>query len=388
MKTRILLSLVILVLFASMIVTACSKSTPTTNVTTTTAKPTTTAATTTSPSTTTATTAITTPPALTDKPMTLRLATYAPSGTGIVPDSINYFVNEVQKRTNGLVTVQVFWSGSLATQNELFNAVQGGTADLCFSNYAWAIQAFPFATAGYGYFVLAGNSYEQGTTIWNTLAKDFPEWTQQYTKANQMSLGGFSGGAKKTIVSKKPLATLADFQGKKIAGTGTLLPPLLKEAGATPVGMGTADAYDGLDKGVIDGTVGTTDTIVRYKQYEVAKYVTTFFEGSSGQSYALHMNLDSWKKMSPALQKIIQQVGVDFTAFGNKTTLSAEGIDMNKLTANGVTFYAIPPAEFKALALKIAKPLYESTVKNAEGQGFPNARTLFDRWSQLSGFQP
>lgn len=53
--------------------------------------------------------------------ITLRLATYATPGTGVIPDAIGYFTEEVAKRTNNQVKIQVFWGGVLGKENELFD---------------------------------------------------------------------------------------------------------------------------------------------------------------------------------------------------------------------------------------------------------------------------
>jgi TRAP-type C4-dicarboxylate transport system substrate-binding protein len=57
------------------------------------------------------------------------------------------------------------------------------------------------------------------------------------------------------VHSKDPVTTLADMQGKKIRGPTRMINDLLKELGATPVGMPVPAIPEALSKGVIDGTV-------------------------------------------------------------------------------------------------------------------------------------
>jgi len=66
-----------------------------------------------------------------------------------------------------------------------------------------------------------------------------------------------------------------DIKGMKIRTTGGPPTDMIKALGAVPVGgMGYADVYLNLDKGVIDGILESWESIYSFKHYEVAKYYT------------------------------------------------------------------------------------------------------------------
>lgn len=117
-----------------------------------------------------------------------------------------------------------------------------------------------------------------------------------------MVLGSADYGA------KKPLMTLADFQGKKLRINGTALERAkMAKLGATGIGMPLSEVVPALDQGTIDGTISTFSVFVSMKMNDLLKVITrtndTFIVGIAVVSKTW---LDS---LPPDLQKIVVDTG-------------------------------------------------------------------------------
>jgi TRAP-type C4-dicarboxylate transport system substrate-binding protein len=77
------------------------------------------------------------------------------------------------------------------------------------------------------------------------------------------------------IVSRRPIAALADFKGMKIRVPGSpLLVEQLKALGASPVAMSLGEVMPAFQNGTIDGVYAGTTIFSNLKYYDVAKNMT------------------------------------------------------------------------------------------------------------------
>jgi len=77
------------------------------------------------------------------------------------------------------------------------------------------------------------------------------------------------------IVSRRPIATLADFKGLKIRVPGSpLLIEQLKELGASPIAMSLGEVLPAFQNGTIDGVYAGTTIFSALKYYDISKNLT------------------------------------------------------------------------------------------------------------------
>ncbi|MFC1909480.1 TRAP transporter substrate-binding protein DctP [Chloroflexota bacterium] len=94
-----------------------------------------------------------------------------------------------------------------------------------------------------------------------------------------------------------------DLAGLKFASTPNTN-PMFEHFGAVPVGVDVFDMYTAVERGMVSGTTCTADdTVFRFSFNEVCKYFITPGFGSSDIGF--FMNLDSWNKIPPDQQKLI-----------------------------------------------------------------------------------
>jgi TRAP-type C4-dicarboxylate transport system substrate-binding protein len=109
-----------------------------------------------------------------------------------------------------------------------------------------------------------------------------------------------------SVVTKKPIRTLADFKGKKIRTLASKFQTEpINRLGATSVVMTLGDVLPALQQGTIDGSIGSVVVFTPMKFQDAAKYVT---ETGQPPVYVVVEVSKKWYDTLPAdLQKVVDE---------------------------------------------------------------------------------
>jgi len=322
-----------------------------------------------------------------EKPIQLNYAFYGTS-IGAVAKTINWWTNEVNKRTFGAVEIKVHWGGTLARVMEMVEAVRTGTADI--GDSVWT-PYFPerFRLMGIGDFPVP--FLDKPLAMWlatEQLTKEFPEFEKELEAVNMKRLT-YYGNANIQLISRRPVRKLSDLKGLKVRCSGKLHPRLLKAVGAVPIFIPSSEAFDGLQKGVIDATTCTALWALDYKYHETAaKYFTNVGLGGDPGEGAM-MNLDVWNKLPKDVQDVFMRLREEYPRVheerlyretrerGYKTLRDAgvEIIDFSK--ADREIWKSKPVCE------KQGKEWVEVVAK-ARGMSKARVRKILDRYIELN----
>lgn len=156
----------------------------------------------------------------------------------------------------------------------------------------------------------------------------------------------------------------AELQGRKIAAGGPNI-PWIAPIGALPVQAVLTEVYTSLQTGVYDGVVMFPDAVISFRLGEVAKHFTLMDFGSVS-SALLTVNKTTWDGLPPEVQKIMEEVGLEWsTELGARTArLQDEAIE--KMKAAGVTVAPVSAEMRSAWAAKLEnlpKARYEELEK-------------------------
>src|SRR5690606_23971237 len=144
---------------------------------------------------------------------------------------------------------------------------------------------------------------------WQELQHSMPELKSEMTGHNVHILKNYTTGPS-DIISKAPIRTAEDMQGKKIRASGSFL-SLLNNIGAVPVNIGFGEVYQAMDRGTVDGAVVYTYAIKAYKFHEVGNYVTEVNMGLV-PTMGAGINLDLWNSMPENIRQVITEVSDEF----------------------------------------------------------------------------
>lgn len=225
---------------------------------------------------------------------------YAPTHPYSIADQ--KWIQKIESETNGKVKIKPYWAGTLISSRESMSELAKGAADLAFITPIYEKAGVEITKAILDFF--RGTPPEVNMQIYWEVFKRFPELRKEYEKVK--ILGISAGYPMHLMTVRKAVTNVADFKGMRIRITGDVMMRTMKELGAEPVGMPVAEVYEALSKGIIHGVIlGGTD-YKAFKLAEVIKYATENFLQERGVYASRAMNLSSWAKLPPEIQKVFE----------------------------------------------------------------------------------
>ena len=279
------------------------------------------------------------------------------------------FMDNVEAMSGGRVKIEMFWSSSVVSSTEGFDAAATGILDGEMHGGAYQTgknPAFQFVGDPMGGY---NNPYEMYSFLYNggglEAANDLYE---QYN----MHLVGWWAGGQEAMSSSKPLAGPADLVDWKFRSPPGLETEIFAELGATPIVMDFTEVFTALETGIIDGAdYSSLANNVGIGLYDVVSHAT--FPGfHSMPADHVTINLDVWNSFPDDIKAIFE---VATQALALQTTMRFDMANAEAavaLKADGITLYDWSPAdraEFRAGAQRAWDGWADKT---------PEARALVD----------
>jgi len=279
-------------------------------------------------------------PTTSDEPITLKLAYNLPEEHHIGQGMI-LFADEMNKKTNGRVTIQLFPSSQLYRDVDMPQAITNRSIDLGNSSCEmWAplVPAMDFTALSFLFPTMTSlqKALDEGglSDVLNA------ELEKKGAKILVWAEYGPTNFANSVRQIKEP----EDFNGLKIRGRGKLNEETIKALGGTPSFISSAEMYEALQRGITDGVSTGTTSMVSRKIYEVQKYLTISNDCMS--VFPLAINLKSWEALPKDVQDVMLQVSADVTKSIREEAAKAEQQAIETLKANKMDVYTVTPQEF------------------------------------------
>ena len=250
---------------------------------------------------------------------TWKLTSYVPAKSGTWNVTMQPFIDAVHLFTNGEVEIKGFGVGVLAGPFDAWNAVQKGTADICFCYSGFAVNKDPANGIFAG---MVGGMPMEAFMHWylgddgGKLLADFRRETQQL-----QSLPTGFGPTEIFLHSHKRVEKIEDLKGMKIRTAGAWA-DILKMVGASATVIPPTDIYTALERHVIDATEFVTPAI-NYKLgfQKIAKYIIVPGIHSPAHANEAVFRAADWDKLPKRLQEQITAAG----AYAGLQTAVREG---------------------------------------------------------------
>lgn len=275
---------------------------------------------------------------------------------------------EVEKRTAGKVAVQTFPGSTLLDAKNMMDGVIAGTADIGCLSMAYQPGRF-IVTNATGLPLNFPNAKVASLVLWDLYEKYNPE---EFSKVKVLTM--FTC-APSNIMSKKPVKSLADIKGLPLRASGGAA-DVLKAWGANVVGMPQSDVPEALQKGVIQGQFSSLEVMKDFKYAETCKYVT--MTNTVIYPFAVVMNWDSWKKLPPEVQKVMDGMAreqSEWTGVYMDNQVN-ESMAWSKKTHKVEVFQL--SAQDKAAMDKLLEPITKKWIEDAKAKGLPAEQILSD----------
>ena len=279
------------------------------------------------------------------------------------------FIENVQTMSGGRVAIEMFWSSSVVSSVEGFDAAATGILDGEMHGGAYQTgknPAFQFVGDPMGGY---NNPYELYSFLYNGGGMDAAN--DLYNQYNMQLVGWWAGG-QEAMSSSKPLAGPADLVDWKFRSPPGLETEIFAELGASPIVMDFTEIFTALETGIIDGAdASSLANNVGLGLYDIVKHAT--FPGFHSMPVDhVTINLDVWNSFPDDIKAIFD---VATQALALQTTMRFDLANAEaavELQAAGVTLYDWSPAdraEFRAGAQRAWDGWADKT---------PEARALVD----------
>lgn len=310
--------------------------------------------------------------------------TYAESGppAGLGGNFVKIMKEEIEKNTDGRVTLEVYWQGSLLKGKEILNGVKQGMVDMGYVLPAY----YPKQLFIHNAFAL----FPEGPTKFANLSRaitncydSIPDFGREMEKWNQKVLF-MRFMLPMALCSTKPFTGFDDFAGLRVRASSANYLKALKAAGATPVSVPWSDCYMALQTGTIDAVFTNYDGIFATKLDEPARHIYTARELWIPMPIFVTINLNRWNSLPEDIQKGIMKANEAVIArFSDLFELEWDRIIMSQKDRGCTVIEASREDIGKWVGLEVWKELKENWVVDAEKTGVMNGHEILGIMDQI-----
>jgi TRAP-type C4-dicarboxylate transport system substrate-binding protein len=292
--------------------------------------------------------------------ITLTYAFFAPANT-FPAVQMQKWTEELEKRTNGQVKVELFMGGSLLDASNMYDGVRNRVVDIGLSATSYEPGKYPLLSisdmpSGYP------NAYVASQVVYDLIQEYPPE------AFNDVKIITAFTTEPAYVQTVDKIAVLEDFKGKQLRIAGALT-DIVKRLGAAPVGMSQAEVPEALQIGVIDGYITSREVLLDFKLAEFVKYVVDY--PLSINTFVAVMNKDVWNSLPADVQQVIDELSREMMLFTGEyhDNQVKESVEWSQ-KEHGLEIVTLTPEE-KSRWDETLKGIQDEYVQTLEQQGHP-----------------
>ncbi len=259
-------------------------------------------------------------------------------------EAMYVFADKVAELTNGTVEVKVYDNGTLFTQENEFDALLSGEADMAYISFPTLATQIPsFSMFGSGYFF---SSYDHMTSVLNGSIAEDNIWPQVRDTLGIEPLGSMYLGSREINTRNRQINSYADMEGLLMRMPNSESWLFLGEAlGANPTPLSFSELYTALQTGAVDGQDNPLPTVEKAKFYEVTKYIA--ITNHVIDSIMPCINADKWNSLTADQQDAIREAAKAAIDFNDKARIESEANLVKFFEGEGMTVTYPDITEFR-----------------------------------------
>lgn len=200
------------------------------------------------------------------QPVTLKLSSAGPVQIYLHRNGFTPWVEDVNRAAEGVLKIDTYYGGTLASFPVTYDRVVDGVADIGFILASFGAGKFKLHEVGALPFE-AKTELEASTALWNIYEKGVT--AAEFDAVKPLALWVFSNQA---VHSKEPIRNLADVKGKKLTAGNAVTARVVVSLGGSPVTFRPDELFQALSRGVADGSLINFTGMSSFKLHEVAKH--------------------------------------------------------------------------------------------------------------------
>jgi len=309
----------------------------------------------------------------------LRFSTFHPHNHWYVQNHVIPLFNEIEEVTEGRVKVEIL-PKVVGTALSQYDVVRDGLADL-----AYIIPAYTpgrFILAEMGELPGGGNNAEVIAPAFVKIYRKYFEKFDEFGGVKPLAI--YSTAPVQVFNSQRAIKAVKDFSGLKLRSPGPVATDVLTRLGGVPILKSSAEVYELLSTGAIDGQMTTPSTVVTGNTIGFTKFATVIPGGVANSVHMIGINAAKWNAISESDRMAIEKIASEPFAKAVGESWNAQVEDAMAAMKNAG--YGVDYLEGDALAEinNLIKPIADTWVKQAEAKGVTNAREILDEFRQAT----
>jgi TRAP-type C4-dicarboxylate transport system substrate-binding protein len=296
---------------------------------------------------------------------------------------IQHFIDKLSELSDGSITVNMNWGGTLFDSAGEFDAVADGAINLVPLGHLPHIDKVTYL----GFPGWAPGGTQGVVDYFNTLMFDDPETSaliqEEAAEQGIKYLNVIAGGTNAFCANYEFTDLASLVKGSK--SFGNFMAAQFEALGFQVTSVTPPDTYDAIDRGLIDSTQMGFAPMVSLSWFEVAPYWALDGTYTAGNMFTV--NLDWWDGLSADQQALIQQAADEVETYSMGIYDDAIAADISKVeSATGNSFVEFSDADIAKIWDACFKANADATMKLAEQSGkADNANIILKKAAEITG---
>ncbi|MDR0638945.1 MAG: TRAP transporter substrate-binding protein [Spirochaetaceae bacterium] len=278
------------------------------------------------------------------------------------------FKPQVESKTNGAVTVEVYHSGVLGAEQVLWDGVRNGTIEIVVVGSVMNTEYTQMLISDWPFLY---RDLDHAKKVWTgSFATDFiKDFDARFPEVRMLSVGPNSA---RTFTSNKKLTSVDDFRGQKFRmPSNPIHVGIATDLGASAQVIPLNELFNALQTGVVDGQDNGMVTVLSEHLNEVQKYL--YETNHIVATMEIIINAGVYNALPAETQKIISDAAKEAAVWAWDTYIKSVDADRETIKAGGVTVTPVTAADQERIINAIQPTLNKLYAENSW------ARTLTDK---------
>ena len=269
------------------------------------------------------------------------------------------FKKQVEEKSSGSLKVDVYHSGTLGNEADLWDGVRNGTLEMVVVGSAMN-QEFPMMLISDWPFLYRDIDHAAKTWTGEIADGVSAEFDKKFPTTHMLAWGPNSA---RTFTSNKPLTSVAEFQGQKFRmPNNPIHVGIAENLGGSAQVIPLGELFSSLETGVVDGQDNGMVTVISEALYEVQKYV---YETNHIIATMEIIASDAFmKRLTPEQQTIVRDAAKATAESAWAEYKNSVDKDRKFLTDEGLTVTELTAADRQLMIEKIKPTLDKLYAEN------------------------